>query len=55
MRCKACNKIQTAEEAKLYDDFCRQCAEIAARPDEDHIDQGLDSVYFDEGWEKDGQ
>jgi len=53
VRCKACNKIQLSEESKLYDDLCRKCFEIAMRPEEDHPDQGLDSVYIDEGWSKD--
>jgi len=50
MRCKACNKPQSAEEAKLYDDLCRKCYEVATRPDDDHKDQGLGPVYEDEGW-----
>ena len=50
MRCRCCNKMQTAEEVKIYDDFCRKCYEIASKPDDDHSDQGLGPVYEDEGW-----
>ena len=53
MRCKCCNKIQTAEEQKLYDDFCRRCAEISQQPDDDHQDQGLEHIYLDDGWLRD--
>jgi hypothetical protein len=50
MRCKACNRMQTAKDQKLYNDLCRRCYEIAVRPDDDHEDQGLDPVNWDEGW-----
>lgn len=50
MRCKACNRIQSPEEIKLYDDLCKKCFEIATRPDDDHQDQGLGPVYEDDGW-----
>lgn len=54
VRCKSCNKIQSSDEVRVYDDLCRKCFEISMRPDEDHPDQGLDPIYVDEGWEQDG-
>jgi len=50
MRCRCCNRTQTPEEARLYDDFCKTCYEISAKPDDDHKDQGLEPVYYDDGW-----
>ena len=51
MRCRCCNRMQTPQEAKLYDDFCKKCYEISTKPDDDHEDQGLDPVNWDEGWQ----
>ena len=53
MRCKGCNRMQSNLEQKLYDDFCKKCAEVSQRPDDEHADQGLDTVYLDQGWTKD--
>lgn len=54
MRCKACNKMQTQSEIKLYDDLCRKCYEVSARPDDEHPDDTAHiSILWDEGWEKD--
>jgi len=55
VRCKACNKIQKNEEVRLYDDLCRNCYEVATRPDEEHEDHAQKYVLWDQGWEKDDE
>lgn len=45
--------MQSEQEVRLYDDFCRKCYEVSVKPDDEHKDQGLDPLYLDEGWLKD--
>jgi len=50
MRCRCCDRVQTPQEVRLYDDFCRECYEKSTRPDDEREDQKVDIVRKDNWW-----
>jgi len=47
MRCRACNRPLTAEEQKLYDDFCRVC-EVASMNETDDSEHDTSAGFYED-------